>query len=250
VIDARKPERMTWAEAADAMHGAHACLLPCGSFEQHGPHLPLATDTMIAAALADRLAERASPDMRLLVLPPIPYGVSSEHMAFSGTASLPADGLRSILDSIFRSLAQHGVETILLVNGHGGNTATIESALRGWRQATGVLGLLLDIPRSRVVQEAGVPGDWHAGRVETSLFLALTGHDVEPPSAIAPSSPIDWHALASLRYPWRADELSTNGQIGDAAGASRELGEHVAGRLIEDTLSSLASILDWRKSRP
>jgi creatinine amidohydrolase len=101
----------------EATRAADVAVLPIGSFEQHGGHLPLATDTLIAAAIAERIAA----DYDLLLLPPIAIGASHEHADFTGTVSIRSVTLHAVVTDVAASLRQSDITKLVIVNGHGGN---------------------------------------------------------------------------------------------------------------------------------
>jgi creatinine amidohydrolase len=151
---------------------AQIAVLPVGSFEQHGKHLPLATDSLIAHAIASRLAQ----DYDLFLLPPITIACSHEHADFAGTVSISSSTLQQIILDVQDSLRRSGIERLVLVNGHGGNyvlsNVVQESNARGqrmvlfpssieWNEARRSSGLVTDAHE-----------DMHAGEGETSILLA------------------------------------------------------------------------------
>lgn len=107
----------TAASADDNVTNASVAVLPVGSFEQHGQHLPLTTDTLIACLIAQRLAD----SYELLLLPPVTMSCSHEHASFAGTVSISATTLVAIVDDIRASLRHRGIDKLVVVNGHGGN---------------------------------------------------------------------------------------------------------------------------------
>ncbi len=146
-------------------------VLPVGAFEQHGPHLPLATDSLIAGALAGGLAER----LGALLLPALPVSCSQEHAGFPGTVWLAAGTLAAIIGDIRASLAHSGVERLAIVNAHGGNLVLAHLA----REAN-LAGPRIWLGPGRHIQEAAfaaagietsVHDDMHAGEYETSVLL-------------------------------------------------------------------------------
>ena len=164
------PEAHLARTAADVGRPALA-VLPVGAFEQHGSHLPLATDSLIAGALAAGLAEKTG----ALLLPVLPVSCSQEHAGFPGTVWLAAGTLAAVVEDMRASLAHAGIERLAIVNAHGGNLVLAHLA----REAN------LDGPRvwlgpGRHIQEAAfaaagietsVHDDMHAGEYETSVLL-------------------------------------------------------------------------------
>lgn len=203
--------------------GTGTVLIPLGSVEQHGPHLPLDTDTRIAQALAERVATgpdgSGSPDT--VVAPALAYGASGEHEGFPGTISIGSDALRDVVIEIVRS-ATRTFARVLLVCGHGGNLDGLRAALR-----------TLQAERREVVAWfTAVPGgDPHAGRTETSLMLALAPHLVRPgPWPAGPATPLP-RLMPALRQAGVAG-VSPTGILGDPAGACAGDGERILRRLI------------------
>ncbi|QSB14162.1 creatininase family protein [Natronosporangium hydrolyticum] len=153
--------------------GASVALLPVGSHEQHGDHLPLATDTIIASSIAAVLAER----YRLLLLPPLTISCSHEHWAWPGTVSIRATTLATVIKDVAESLHASGIDRLVIVNGHGGNYV-LSNVVQEATVAGPVMALYPgrdDWNRARV--DAGLEttshDDMHAGELETSLLLHL-----------------------------------------------------------------------------
>ena len=138
--------------------GRPTLLVPVGSTEQHGPHLPMDTDARVAAAVA----ARAGGNGALLVAPPVAYGASGEHEGFPGTVSIGHEALRLLLVELGRS-ASRWAGRLVFVNGHGGNVPTLVDSVR----------LLRYEGRDAAWFACAPGGDAHAGRTETSLVLAL-----------------------------------------------------------------------------
>jgi creatinine amidohydrolase len=146
-------------------------VLPVGSFEQHGDHLPLITDTVVACLIASRLSER----YRLFLLPPVTISCSQEHEGFAGAVSLSARTLNAVVDDVYRSLRRNGMERLVVVNGHGGNyvlqNVVQEANVDGPRVALFPTSPDWDTARRAAGLEAPPGNDMHAGELETSLLL-------------------------------------------------------------------------------
>ncbi|WP_431432104.1 creatininase family protein [Actinophytocola sp.] len=151
--------------------GARMAVLPVGSFEQHGDHLPLITDTVIACLIAERIADT----YELFLLPPITISCSHEHEGFPGTVSIAATTLTAVVDDIRDSLARAGVDKLVLVNDHGGNYV-----LSNITQQANVTGPRVTLfpgrgdwtaAREHAGMETTNHADMHGGELETSLLL-------------------------------------------------------------------------------
>ena len=202
----------TWTEVEPA-----TVLVPVGSLEQHGPHLPLDTDARIAAAVARRAADPA-----MLVAPPLAYGASGEHEGFAGTLSIGHDALRAVLVELGRSAGW--ASRMVFVNGHGGNLPTVAEAAVQLR-AEG-----RDVAWSGCV----VPGgDAHAGRTETSILLALDPSVVRLEAAEVGNT-AELLALLPVLTKGGVRAASPNGVLGDPRGATAAEGEVLLATLVEN----------------
>jgi mycofactocin system creatininase family protein len=199
-------------------------LVPVGSIEQHGLHLPLDTDTAIAAAVASSAARQ----LDAWVAPPICYGSSGEHQSFPGTSSIGTAVLVQTLVELARSMRTWAT-AVLFVNGHGGNVtalrAAVEQLLDEGHQVASV---------SCATSRHG-EGDLHAGRTETSLMLHLRPHDVR----LHRAEPGPTHPLTEILPAMTAGgvaAVSPNGVLGDPAGASPEEGAALFASLVTDVV--------------
>ena len=197
-------------------------VVPVGSVEQHGPHLPLDTDTVIAQAVAAAIAERLGG----WCAPAVAYGSSGEHQDFPGTTSIGTPILGRVVVELVRSL-RYWAGSVILVNGHGGNVDALNAAV----------GLLMDQGHDvRWVPCARSGMDAHAGRAETSLMLHLRPASVRlhlaEPGNCAPISSLVPHLRAH-----GVAAVSRNGVLGDPRGATAEEGE----RLLTDMIDALAA---------
>ena len=203
-------------------------LVPVGSLEQHGPHLPLDTDARIAAAVARRAADG---DPALLLAPPVAYGASGEHEGFPGTLSIGHDALRLLLVELGRSAAAWA-SRLVFVNGHGGNLPTVPAAVATLRhEGRDVAWFACEVS----------DGDAHAGRTETSILLELDPAVVRTEAARAGNTAPLRELLPALRR-GGVTAVSRNGVLGDPAGATAVEGR----RLLDDMVAALrAGLAHW-----
>lgn len=204
---------LRWPEVAGAV-----LAVPLGSTEQHGPHLPLSTDTDIATALALGLVSRRSDT---LAAPALPYGASGEHAGFPGTLSLGQEALEHLMVELVRS-ATDTFEHVVLVNGHGGNLSTL----------TRVVARLRDESRDVLLWTPSWRGDAHAGRTETSVMLALAPDLVGSDREAGATEALRELMPALRRGGLRA--VTDNGILGDPTGASTEEGEALLREALDD----------------
>ncbi|MCF6378132.1 mycofactocin biosynthesis peptidyl-dipeptidase MftE [Nocardioides KLBMP 9356] len=212
-------------------------LVPVGSTEQHGPHLPLDTDTTIATAVASAAQrwlqhERGA---RAFVAPPVSYGSSGEHQAFAGTCSIGTEALVVVLVELVRSL-RTWAGPVVLVNGHGGNLEALRRAsttLRSQGQAVAVYCC------------STTDGDLHAGHTETSLMLYLAPEAVRVGS-VEPGNTEDLEELMPRLRKDGVASVSPNGVLGDPRDASAAHGR----RVMRHMTSRMAAVLDRELARP
>jgi mycofactocin precursor peptide peptidase len=199
-------------------------LIPLGATEQHGPHLPLSTDTLIASGIAEAVAARRSD---VAVAPALPYGSSGEHSGFPGTLSLGQAAVQATVVELVRSA--DGFRDVTLVSWHGGNA---EPVARGVTQLRGE-------GRNVHVWGPKVEGaDAHAGWLETCLMLALAPDLVRDERPVGATEPIDV-LLPRLRQEGVA-AVSANGVLGDARGAVARDGR----ALLERFVAEIEALLD------
>ena len=202
--------------------GQRILLVPLGSTEQHGPHLPLDTDTRIAQAIANGAAAQ----LEAVVAPALAYGASGEHAGFNGTLSIGTEALRLVLIELVRS-ATMTFEHIVFVNGHGGNHEGVVHAVEQMqREGHEVTSWSPRVPG----------GDAHAGGTETSLMLAIAPSLVRL-DAIEQGNVTPLHFLMDDLRAGGVQAASANGILGDPTAATVEHGEELLDTLVSDLVA-------------
>ena len=218
---------LSWTEVDRAAR--RVLLVPLGSLEQHGPHLPLDTDTRIALAVA---SGAASGREGVAVAPAITLGASGEHAGFPGTLSIGTPALTELLVELGRDAARDW-KALLLVNAHGGNRDAVDAALARLR-AEG--------RRSAVFHAGPAGGDAHAGRTETALLLHIDSDAVHLDAVeVGETRPV-----SELMDRLRRDgvrPVSPNGVLGDPVGATAEEGERLLAELVTACRHALDALL-------
>jgi creatinine amidohydrolase len=224
---------------------------PIGAIEHHGPHLPLATDAIIAEAVAAAVVE-SRPDLPLTVLPVLSYALSSEHLWAPGTITLSPTTLLGVLDDLGASLARAGVERLVFLNGHGGNSALLRVACREIRVRHGLLTFLAH-PHVPVDQGGHSEPDAeegfavHGSAGETSMVMHLRADLVDLSRAV-PSLPrwlADYTYIGfggEVSFGWSSSDVMASGVIGDPTLANAERGKETFERCVERLGSALAEV--------
>jgi len=194
-------------------------IVPLGSTEQHGPHLPLDTDTRIAGAVAAQAAERL--DGGWMLAPAISYGASGEHESFAGTISIGSAALELLLIEFGRS-AGNWASRLVFVNGHGGNAAALAAAVTLLRTEGRDVGWC---------PCAVVGADAHAGHTETSVLLHLSPEDVQVEQTVPGNSAPLRELMPALRSGGLA-AVSPVGILGDPTTATAEDGRRIFAEMV------------------
>lgn len=217
----RRLETMTWPEVEGAIAGgARTAIVPLGSIEQHGAHLPLATDAWIAEALADAVCAAVPGSV---ACPVIRLGCAAEHLAFPGTLHLAPPTLEAVLHDVLAALARHGVRRALVFSAHGGNLPALREMVPRLRAALPALAIVTvtDLERVTAVLHAaaaaaGIPAGvagHHAGEIETSILLALRPGDLRA-NRFAAGALVDTTDASHVFYPDLRATAPT-GTVGD-----------------------------------
>ncbi len=242
---------LSWEEAAAYFQKSDTAIVAVGANEQHGPQNPLGTDYLTAESLAKEVSARTG----IMMLPTVPFGVSSHHRQFPGTIAISPVAFRGYVSDVFRSLHLHGVRKVFVINGHGGNTASLMEVAREFREAGEMFIVSVEwwkvsaeiLPKLFPSEERG-----HAGSEETSVVLSLfpklsklkrVGIGSEEPR-------FAWEKHANL--PFDTKDLTPSGVIGRIRSVSADKGKQV----VDAVLGELCRIAEdlrtssWDELKP
>ena len=224
-------ESHTWKEIEEKLKVVDTAILPCGSIEQHGPHLPLDVDYFDSIYLADKVVEACS-SPKPFVLPGLPYGVAYHHEDFKGTISISNSTLSALVYDIGKSLAKNGIKKLIILNAHGDNSPTLLYAAQMINRDTGIFvcvesGETSDADLYGLIE---TPNDIHAGEIETSTTLAIRPEVVQMDKAVNEtldfgSSYLDYSSSRGVAWYVRTNILSESGIMGDPTKADGEKGK-------------------------
>ncbi len=239
---------LTWPEAEKRFREMDVALLPVGAIEQHGPHLPLDTDAWDAERICDDVAAACS-HPRPIVLPLIAYGVSYHHDDFPGTLSVSPDTLSRMVYEIGVAVARNGITKLLVINGHGGNSAALHFAAQMINRDTGIFtavdtGESSDTDIDKLTE---TPNDVHAGEVETSTTLALRPElvrmDLAKPAIPRFSSHyLDFTSKRSVGWYAHTKRISESGVLGDPTLATAEKGREMWRIMVENLVEFIEDL--------
>lgn len=242
---------LTWPEVRALLDGGEVdtAVIAVGATEQHGYHLPLGTDALLAQAIGERLAARLG---RALLAPPVGVGRSDHHMAFPGTITLRQDTLARLVGDYVASLARHGFRNVVLVPTHGGNFGPLASILPALREANPGVNLVdyTDVDRFLAVLQAasaafGVSPEAsgaHSGESETSFVLALRPDLVRMERAKAGYLGSS-EEVVPIVFARGIAAVNPDGVLGDPRSATAAKGEVYLARIVEDIVQSVQSRL-------
>lgn len=257
----RRLAELTWEENRDLIRDAVAVLIPVGSTEQHGPHLPVNTDAFCAGVLAWRIVEEADRQgIWAGVAPAIVFGVSGHHMSFPGTIALSPRLFEDLSYEVASSLLKHGWRAVVFVNGHGGNSAALSMAAARLAEAYPRAVILVHEWWQLIADRLGdiLEGDvCHACEGETSLSMAL-GQRVIGDRA-RPEMPRIFPKLLRLGMretafrvgfpPPRFDRITRSGVLGDPTKASVPKGEAIVREIISRSVLLLRELVAERSNQ-
>jgi len=232
---------------------------PLGAIEQHGPHLPLSTDSVVATAVAEAAVAAVGEELDVWLLPTLEYTKSNEHAWSPGTVWLSATTLLSVLNDLGRCIATTPAKRLVFLNGHGGNSALLNVANRELRLAHGLMtflthpGVPADQGGSSPAGELGM--GVHGGTEETSIMLHLAPHLVDMskaerriPEAIALNKYVRFGGRVS--FGWMSNDFFPDGYIGDPTEANPELGKQLFEGSVQGFCEALREIREVNYGRP
>ena len=241
---------MTSPEFEEAMKTVRIGLVPVGATEQHGPNLALSTDYRVAHAFSQRLASRLHP--RAMVVPPIPFGLSYHHMGFPGTMTLSPESFIAVCVDTAKSLKRNGINHVLFVNGHNGNTAilnVVTTKLVYEEDVQAATSFYFGQAADKVKQHAKTERYGHACEIESSVVMALAPELVRT-AALAPGAMIETglqyafnNQAFALQVPVPFHEQTENGAFGDARLADAEIGNDIIETALDRTVEFVESFI-------
>jgi creatinine amidohydrolase len=253
---------MTWPEVKNVLKETNIAVVSVSSTEQHGPHLPVKTDAIIGYSIIKKAVSRLYNEkgIKVVIAPPIHFGMSLHHISFPGTISLKPWTLHEILVDVCWSLSEHGFKKIIIVNSHGGNRVILDAVARRLFDNTDAMVFVTSTGIGHVDDElnlakqsltAGPGGSSHAGETETSIMMALGEKvcvDMIPQNPVPPRFPLpEYVGWGTAKYSgvnftgnWNTEELTDDGYLGDPSVANKETGE----KLIEYRVSNMADFLE------
>ncbi len=255
----RRFDCLSWPVASKALaKDGSTFVWPFGACEQHGPHLPLATDNLFAERILSTVLDRLPEEFPVWMLPAQPLGFSPEHASFPGTISLSAPLLLQLVMEVGQELALEGAKRLVLFNAHGGQIGLLQSAARQLRASCPSMAVLpcflwsgvesLKELMPPVELEAGL----HAAMAETSLMLSLAPELVgeerlvdgehSSPSQLA-TPPKGWSLEGSAPCAWLTEDLSASGVIGDSRGANLSLGKSLEDALVAHWVNLFTNLM-------
>jgi creatinine amidohydrolase len=249
IPDARNFAYLNWKQVDALPRESTLLILPTAAIEQHGHHLPLATDTLINTLLLGHALRKLPADLPVYALPPVHYGKSNEHIGFPGTLSLSATTFMAVLRDLGSSLSKAGFRKLVLYNTHGGNASLIDVMSRDLRAEFGLRTFALH-GSGGILFEGLNPQErtygFHAGEVETSFLLASAPElvdcsaytsnyiaDISKPATLLPEN-------APATFAWLTRDIASSGVMGDPRPATAEKGE----RWLEHAATRLAAALE------
>jgi creatinine amidohydrolase len=255
IPDSRKFAYLNWKQVEALPKLETLLVLPTAAIEQHGHHLPLATDTLINNLLLGKALAKLPASASVFALEPVCYGKSNEHLGFPGTMSVSAATFMAVVRDVGASVAASGFQKLALYNTHGGNSSLVDVLARDLRADFGLRTFALY--GSGGVRYEGVSAQeraygFHAGEIETAFLLSATPElvdqsaytvnyiaDVEKPETLLPEN-------APATFGWLTRDIAASGVMGDPRPATAENGARWTEQAAERIAQSLEAMLRWK----
>ena len=255
IPDDRNFAYLTWKQVEALPKDRTLLVLPTAAIEQHGHHLPLATDTLINNLLLGKALAKLPPEFCIYALPPVCYGKSNEHLGFSGTLSLSSPTFLAIMHDLGASIAAAGFSKLVFYNTHGGNSSLVDVTARDLRAEFGLQTFCLYGSAGAIfggIDQQELKYGFHAGEIETSLLLSVVPElvdtsaytmnyiaHVDQPELLLPEN-------ASATFAWLTQDISPSGVLGDPTPSTAEKGARWAEEAANKIASALAAMLSYR----
>jgi creatinine amidohydrolase len=257
IPDNRKFAYLNWKQVEGLSRATTLLILPTAAIEQHGPHLPLATDTLINNAILGLALTLLPADMPVYALEPICYGKSNEHIGFPGTLALSATTYMAVLHDIGASLAAAGFKKLLLYNSHGGNTSLNDVMARDLRAEFGLRTFHMGASagaRFEGINPQEAKYGFHAGEWETAALLAsaptlvdTTAYTVnyiasiDEPSILSPEN-------GAVNFAWLTRDIAESGVLGDPRPATAENGERWLAAAASKAATAIEAVYNYENN--
>lgn len=251
-------EQLTGLDAGAALQADATVLVPVGAIEQHGPHLPLSVDWVIADEVANAVIDQVGHELPVWSVPTLPFSKSNEHAWSAGTIWLSQATMMQMLDDIGRCVAAAGAKRIVFLNGHGGNSTLLNVVCRELRLAHGLLTFLVhpfvppaySPPDPDAANSTELGMGIHGGLDETSVMLHLRPGDVDMTKAVrnVPEWMADHDHVkfgGSVQFGWLSNDFGSHGHIGDPTGATAERGAQLFDHAVEFIVDQLREIVGF-----
>jgi creatinine amidohydrolase len=234
IPDARSFAYLTWKQVDALPRESTLLVLPTAAIEQHGHHLPLATDALINNLLLGRALALVDAQLPIYALPPVCYGKSNEHIGFPGTLSVSAQTFMAVVRDLGASIAASGFKKLVLYNTHGGNTSLVDVMARDLRAEFGLRTFSLFGSPGATFEGVGKQErayGFHAGEIETAFLLHATPELVHPENYTANYiARVDEPELlkpegSAANFAWLTRDIAPSGVMGDPSPATAEHGE-------------------------
>lgn len=244
----------------DGAFNDHVAVLPLGATEQHGPHLPVSTDTSIANGLMEAVAALLPEEVNVLILPVLAITHSQEHTNKPGTLSLGRDLTFRLIMELARGVARAGVRKLVIINAHGGNVGVMVDATHQIRAELGMLcvgtnWMRLGLPDG-LITPADKAVDIHGGRLETAIMLALwpdlvDQDEAKPFPSLQGELGTDFDLLRAygpIGFGWMGDDLNPSGAVGNADDATAEDGQAIIDHQARQMVKLLGEVQRFQPS--